>query len=288
MNGERATYQIRPNNHVSVFPYPGGKGRHSDWLIEKMPGHDTYVEVFGGSAALMYNKPPAKNEVYNDVNDDLVQFFTVLRERTDDLAEWLAAVPYSRSMYEDWVDAYFDGYRPEDPIERAGRFYTLRYMQFAGDIAMPNGFKTRAKRSPARTFDNAKARLKDLAGRFRQVIIENKDYTDILEAYDDSSVDVLFYLDPPYVDTEYYYGREFDHDAFVDALHDVESDWMLSYAELPDGLEDYYTVHRGRRHRMCRDASDATEHLVMNFDPAARDAFVSDGTVQRRLSGVTS
>jgi site-specific DNA-adenine methylase len=36
-----------------------------------------------------------------------------------------------------------------------------------------------------------------LATRFDQVTIENQDYTDILEAYDDSAVDVLFYADPP-------------------------------------------------------------------------------------------
>lgn len=78
MSSEEAD-RDQPNNNVSVFPYPGGKGREAGWILEKMPPHDTFVDVFGGSGAIIYNKPPSKYEVYNDVNDDLVQFFEVRR-----------------------------------------------------------------------------------------------------------------------------------------------------------------------------------------------------------------
>ena len=87
----------QPNNHVSVFPYPGGKGRGVDWILEKMPPHDTFVDVFGGSGAIIYNKPPSTNEVYNDANEDLVQFFQVLREHEDDLLEWIDEGDIDRS-----------------------------------------------------------------------------------------------------------------------------------------------------------------------------------------------
>lgn len=274
-----ATERSRPNNHVSVFPYPGGKGREADWILEKMPPHDTFVDVFGGSGAIIYNKPRSKNEVYNDVNEDLVQFFEVLRTREDDLHQWLRAVPYSRSLYEQWVHEFFDGVRPDDPIERAGRFFTLRYMQFAGDISMVNGFKTRAKRSPARTFDNARERIHELADRFRDVILECRSFERVLDTYDDDDADVLFYCDPPYVDREDYYPGEFNHEQFVESLAGLQNDWMVSYADdLPDGLADLgHVVSRGRRHRMCRSASDSTEFLVCSFDPAERSQFLRDG-----------
>lgn len=275
--------QEPPHNQVSVFPYPGGKGRQSEWILDKMPPHDTYVEVFGGSGALLYNKPVSKNEIYNDLNDDLTQFFTVLREREDDLVDWLRTVPYSRRQYEEWVEAFFDGDRHADPVERAGRFFALRFMQFGGDISMKNGFKVRAKRSPARTFDNARERIHDLAQRFSQVIIENCDYCQIFETYDDTDVDVVFYADPPYIGKEHYYGVDFDHDAFVDVLTGVDSDWMVSYDELPQGLENYTVISRERRHRMARGGSKVTEYLVCNFDPTDRSRFVGDGAEQTRL-----
>ena len=278
-----------PENHVSVFPWPGGKGRRSEWLLSKMPAHDCYVEAFGGSAALLYNKPRSHNEVYNDVNDDLVQFFEVLRDRDDELAEWVRDVPYARSLHSDWIDAYLDGHRPDDPIERAGRFWCLRYMQFAAKPFEKSGFKVRNYWNPSRTFDNAKGRLREIADRFRAVTIENRDFVDILEGYDaawndSDDPDVLFYLDPPYVGTEHYYSLEFDHRRFVEALADVDGRWMCSYSELPDGLDDYHVLSRERRHRMTRsNASVATERLVCNFDPTQEPFFVDQETRQQTL-----
>jgi len=281
-----------PENHVSVFPWPGGKGRRSDWIISRMPPHDCYVEVFGGSAAIMYNKPPSHNEVYNDVNDDLVQFFKMLRNRGDGLAEWVRNVPYSRSLYEDWIDDFLAGHRPDDPIERAGRFWSLRYMQFAARPDKKAGFKVRNYWNPARTFDNAKGQLQELADRFRAVTIEHRDYRKILDGYDalwsdPDEPDVLFYLDPPYIGTEHYYNDEFDHEAFVDALAAVDGYWMCSYSELPEGLEEYHVLARQRRHRMTRsNASEATEHLVCNFNPFECSQFLASG-VQQTLAHAT-
>jgi DNA adenine methylase len=293
-NHTRDTYRAdgnedSPENHVSVFPWPGGKGRRSDWIISKIPPHDCYVEVFGGSAAILYNKPRSHNEVYNDVNDDLVQFFKVLRDREDELSQWVRDVPYARSLHSDWIDAYLDGYRPDDPIERAGRFWCLRYMQFAAKPFEESGFKVRNYWNPARTFDNAKARLRELTDRFDAVTIENRDWSAVVGGYDASwddpdHPDVLFYLDPPYVGTEHYYALEFDHEAFVDGLEEIDGRWMCSYAEIPDGLEDYYVLDRERRHRMTRsNASEATEHLVCNFDPTREPSFVDESTSQQTL-----
>jgi DNA adenine methylase len=276
------------NNHVSVFPYPGGKGRESDWILEKLPPHDTFVDVFGGSGAIIYNKPPSKNEVYNDINGDLVQFFRVLREQPDPLENWVRNVPYSRSVYDEWATAFFNGHRPDDPVERAGRFWTLRYMQFGGDARMKNGFKVRAKRSPARTFDNARERLQELADRFADVIIENRDYLEILSGYDDTDVDVVFYCDPPYVGKEDYYGEAFDHQRFVSALENTCSDWLVSYEKLPDGLSSVgHVSERTRRHRMGQTADDATEYLVTSFDPQRRPQFLENGEQQRLGAGAT-
>lgn len=282
------------DNHVCVFPYPGGKGRESDWILEKMPEHRCYVEPFGGSGALIYNKPESRTEIYNDVNDDLVQFFRVLRERPEELREWLQKVPYARSVYDEWATQFYEGERPEDPIERAGRFYALRFMTFAGATDCKNGFKVRHKRSPARTFNNARDRLEQVAERFSEVVIENRDFEKILGGYD--SRETLFYCDPPYLGRgKEYYGAKFDHARFADALIDVDGDWMVSYTELPDAFvarligatrsgEDFYVLERERRHRMCRGASDARERLVCNFDPESTASFVEVGVKQEVLS----
>jgi len=63
----------------SVFPFPGGKILSSSLDHRALPEHKCYVEVFGGSGAVLVNKPESHTEVYNDLDGDLVQFFEVLR-----------------------------------------------------------------------------------------------------------------------------------------------------------------------------------------------------------------
>jgi DNA adenine methylase len=268
-------YTPRESSQTGTFPYPGGKGDIAQWIVATMPAHDTYVEVFGGAAGVMYTKPRSKYEIYNDHNEDLPQFFTVLRDRPDELSEWLQSVPYSRSQYEDWVAEFYNGVRPDDPIARAGRFFSLRYMQFLGIASSPNGFKTRARRSPARTFENARKRIHSLARRFNQVTIESQDYQAILEKYDDAAVDVLFYADPPYVGGEDQYEGEFDHEAFVDCLRDIENDWMVSCSTIPEGLSECTIVEQQSRHRMTRSSDGVPERIVCNFDPEERHSFAA-------------
>lgn len=47
--------------------YPGGKGKSYQQIINLMPRHDTYIEPFLGSAAVLKNKLTAKVNIVNDL-----------------------------------------------------------------------------------------------------------------------------------------------------------------------------------------------------------------------------
>ena len=67
-------------------------------LLPLIPEHACYVEVFGGAAALLLNKPPSPMEVYNDADSELVNLFEVVRDDVDAFvkqADWLL---YSREL----------------------------------------------------------------------------------------------------------------------------------------------------------------------------------------------
>jgi len=64
--------------------YYGGKVRLAEWIISHFPKHTTYIEPFGGGAAVLLNKPRSKNEIYNDKDNWVVNFFWVLREQWDE------------------------------------------------------------------------------------------------------------------------------------------------------------------------------------------------------------
>jgi len=265
---------------LSAFPYPGGKTIYCNEIIDRMPEHRRYVEPFGGSAAVLLNKPKSYIEVYNDLDDDVVQFFRVLREHREELEAWLENTPFSRSIYEDWVTEFYNGHCPDDPVARAGRWFYLRYTQFNGSLDRRNGFKTGGKRNEARSFRGSIKDLQTVAGRFSEVTIECQSYKEVLDRYDHSNT--LFYLDPPYYNTgadrdHYRVGGDFDHEQFVDELQNRKGDWIVSYAELPPGLSDAseriesYTAMWSMSYDDKR--QETKEHLVMNFDPADRELF---------------
>lgn len=256
----------------SVFPYPGGKSYLAPWIIDHFPQHKCYVEVFGGAGAVLLNKEPSHTEVYNDRDGDLVQFFRVLRDQEEELVEWLNRTPYAREQHYEWAEAFYEGERPDDPVERAGRFFYLRYSQYAAKYDGPSGFAFAHQRNKARKLRNATESLQELAERFHDVQIENVDFADIIDRYD--SEKTLFYADPPYMDEgdDLYRHGEFEHERFVDALVDADGMWAVSYQRLPERLQEYTVVEKGRSQFMSKHADDeerkteATERLVMNYD----------------------
>src|SRR6266581_5436560 len=80
-----------------AFGYYGGKFSHLDFILPLLPTHFThYCEVFGGSAAVLINRPPAPVETYNDLDGEVVNFFECLRDHGKELVRLISLTPFSR------------------------------------------------------------------------------------------------------------------------------------------------------------------------------------------------
>ena len=79
----------------------GGKGNMVKKLLKLIPEHKIYVEVFGGGASLLFAKEPSPIEIYNDIDEGLVNFFRVLRDPEKFGKFYAKAVltPYSRAEF---------------------------------------------------------------------------------------------------------------------------------------------------------------------------------------------
>lgn len=273
------------------FPYPGGKKRYTSWILSCVPDHRTYVEVFGGSGALLTAKERSKIEIYNDINGDLVTFFEVLRESPEELTDWLYKTPYSRKLYSKWVREWQDGERPDNRVTYAGQFFYLRCTQFSAKTGQIAGFKTSKSRPEAAEYHNRIGRLEKHAERFQSVVIEQLDWRDILSKYDGE--ETVFYLDPPYLDNSGIYGTgEFDHGGFFESIQTLNADWLVSFQEVPDALEGYHADSYHSEYKMGQNGNGSehdramTEYLITNFDPDDRPVFQS--AEQRTLSELTT
>jgi DNA adenine methylase len=294
----------RGGKKLSAFPYPGGKTSYVGEIVRQFPEHRRYIEPFGGSAAVLLNKPLSYIEVFNDLNSDIVHFFEVLRNRKDELQEWLRQTPFSRELHERWGSAWFQGERPDDALERAGRWYYLRYTQYGGKINVFSGFKTSIKRNEARSFRGATEHLDEVVARLHNVIIENQDYREVVDRYD--RPDSLFYFDPPYVGTrDNFYGTgEFDHQQLVDVVSDIEGYCVCSYGDLPDAFQPLienrreggggsqwtlrqFTAHYSLSTEEGEERDEADEHLLLNFDPRDEPEFTdaSQTTLEEAFAG---
>jgi len=257
----------------NVFPYPGNKARHSDWILQHIPDHECYVELFGGAAGVLFNKPRSKIEVYNDLNGDIPHFFEVLRDKGNELQEWLRNVPYSREIYDEWADEYYEGFRPDDDIERAGRFFFLRYSQFGGKIESKQGFATSKRPNRSSAFRSAIESLYTFRDRLSGVVIESQPAEKLIDRHD--SKDTLFYADPPYEGTEGRYNSSgFNHRKLAEKAKEIDGNIAISYDSIPPHYGDKFSVvSKSSRFAIGAGGRESTEYLIMNYDPETTPMF---------------
>jgi DNA adenine methylase len=258
----------------AVFPFRGGKGHLASWITDNIPEHTCYVEVFGGAAGVLFNKPRSDVEIYNDRDRDLVQFFEVLHDRREELVEWLDAVPYSRDIHDDWAGAFYNGYRPTDDIERAGQFFYLRYSQWGSSYDAPSGFATSKVQDQSQAYKNKLDRLEEFANRLKGVTIEAFDWTELIEKYD--SDETVFYCHLPYPSTQDYYPVSgIDHERLVETLTEIEGSALFSADEVVEGLGKIYVEARDAKFYIDDgvrgEAKDVEQLLAMNFDPESAE-----------------
>ncbi|MBZ2197257.1 DNA adenine methylase [Occultella gossypii] len=178
-------------------PYFGGKQRIAQRLVDLLPAHEHYVEPYAGGLSILMAKPPSKLETINDLDQDIMTFWRVLRDRPADLERACALTPHSRAEHQ--VSRDRTGL---DDIERARRVW-VSLTQGRGGQLMRTGW--RFYLNPAGTsmgmpgyLDGYVDRLAPAAERLHRVSLECRPAIEIIEAYG-GSPDTLLYVDPPYL-----------------------------------------------------------------------------------------
>lgn len=174
--------------------YFGSKFRLAPWILKHFPDHTTYVEPFGGGGSIMLRKAPSYNDVYNDLDHVVVNFFKVLRERPSELIQAIQLTPYSR---EEQLESFIES---DDELESARRLYVRCWQTHGGGrTSMKSGWRfEKTDRRGSRAIDdwNKTDHLQAIINRLKYVQIENDDAIRIIQRYDHPNT--LFYLDPPY------------------------------------------------------------------------------------------
>ena len=264
------------NKRLNFFWYTGGKSYLLKPLLSILPEHVVYVEVFGGAGNLLLNKKPVLNEIINDVDDDIVNLFTVV-SRDDTFEQFnkiIQSLPYSRTVHQKMREILKEPfeYNPFEPnVQRAVACYYFKN----SSVSSEGGFGVSRTGNHSISYANKLDKLKQVRERLRKVIVEHLDFEECIRKYD--TPDALFFLDPPYLGAEHYYKNDFtieDHKRLLNLLPTIKGKFILTTYRnelYENALRNFYclTVSNVKYSAASKKKKDRVEECIYtNFEPA--------------------
>ena len=210
----------------SFIGWIGGKSRLKNQIISLIPADcSRYIEVCGGAGWVLFGKNKIKGqmEVLNDIDGDLINLYRQIKNNCSELQkeiDWLQ----SRELFNQYRYEIENKVKLTD-LQRAARYLYLIKCSFGSNR---NSFATDTK-----TIYNIIDDLPAYKERLKSVIIENRDFESLIKTYDRPGA--VFYIDPPYVESERYYNRNYcnfgkkDHLRLNKVLNNIKGRFILSY-----------------------------------------------------------
>lgn len=249
----------------------GGKSQLARTIIEMMPEHAHYCEVFGGAGWVLFKKSPSKIETINDINGDLINLYRVFKYHLEALLQEFETQLISRDEFERLK--VIPSHTLTD-IQRAARFYYLLRTCFGAKVSDPNFFNHAERKGNLKLGDELRQVLTAIHERLQKVTVENRNFDALIHKMD--RPDTLFYLDPPYYNCENYYGKDiFSRDDFVklrDILKNIKGKFILSLNDVPEVRELFGEFHlqskkiRWSLNTESTDENNGKELIITNFE----------------------
>lgn len=251
-----------------IIPWMGGKRRLASQLIPLFPKHSCYVELFCGGAALYFLRDePAKVEVINDLDGELINLYRVVQNHLEEFVKQFKWALTSRQMFKWLKEAYVDGLTD---IQRAARFYYLQQHAFgAKRYGQHFGTKTSSK---APNLLRIEETLSEAYIRLAGTFIENLSWIDCFKRYDRPHS--FFYADPPYWQLTGY-NVEFGLDQYellAEAMRTAQGKVMVSlndHEDMREVFKDFNIKNLNIKYSVSRSveskSKSSSEIVIMNY-----------------------
>ncbi len=247
------------------------------YILPLIPENGCYIEPFCGGATVLFAKPRTQNEIINDNNDVLINFYKVLKDknRSKKLISMCKASLYSRSIHLEAGRLLKSG----TDIEKAWALWFKINSGFSGKLDGGFSITRMTNSSHAMRLTNLKNNLHYISKRLEQVQIENINALDCIKNYDVEHI--FFYIDPPYLgaDQGHYKGyTESDFIELLEMLSCIKGKFLLSCypgAEIDSYIEsqnwNYFTIKQriravNKSQKKESNKKYKTEMLSWNYD----------------------
>lgn len=261
----------------SPIRWVGGKSRFRKYIIPIIPQHTCYVEPFAGGAWILFAKPPSSVEILNDIDQELITFYRVLKHQPEQLIASFDWELVSRNEFERLANL---DPRTLTDIERAHRFYYLIMAGWGGELDYPR-FQTSISDGGhgnrlIGALKHLRQKLEPVHKRLSTVIIEDLSWEDCIDRYD--KLQTVMYIDPPYPNNGCNYKHNMqdwaDHQRLAHRLAQSKSRWILSSYDVPEIHEMYdgYNILTVQTYSGMNTKKNGAERvinqevLITNFD----------------------
>ena len=209
----------------------GGKSKLRNTIIEMIPRHTCYVELFFGAGWVYFGKEESKVEVINDIDSELVNLFKTIKYHSPEIERLLQYEFSGRDIFEEYKNCSIE-YLTE--IHRAIRFLYLITQSFAGKGKV-YGYGT-TKKPSQHIFKEV---LGEIRERLKNTYVENLSFEKIIDKYDREHS--FFFCDPPYFETSGYDNKfgEDEHIMLLDKLKNLKGKFLLTINDHPKVREWY-------------------------------------------------
>jgi DNA adenine methylase len=221
-----------------MISYYGGKFPHLLWLLSKFPkGKYHFVDIMcgAGNVALNVNYPLI---TINDINDEVMNLFRILRDQHDEFMRLVYFTPFSRAEHCSIVLAERNGEKYPD-LERARRYFIKSQLGYGANGSQNNhygvGFEWMLHTSNYYRVDNWNFKLKKLGNLVEHLRHFQIEQRDALELFDDvNHKGSIVYFDPPYLLNLRKAKKRY--------THEVPDDFHRQLAEKVKGAECFVAI----------------------------------------------
>ena len=200
----------------------GNKAKIADKIEQYFPKYDLWIEPFFGEGGMFFNKKyQAKHNIVNDIDGDVINLYTVLRDHKEELRKQIALMPIHNDLFQYWCKN-----KEQDPILQAVRFLFLSNFSFLGTGGCLRFGMFNSKKILLNNIDLTYNKL-------QFVQFNNTDCIKFLKSIPYNNINdkirSFIYLDPPYINTVNNYTQGFTQDNVVQLL-DFLQDYNVKFA----------------------------------------------------------
>ena len=258
--------------------YYGGKQYITTWVLSNFPKNYHrmfYVEPFAGGLSVFFSKKPSEGETISDIDKDLFIFYKNLRDNPAELKRRIYATLYSENEHT-YAKKILKNKTNYSEMEIAWATFLSINFSFScmknGSFGYSKGINCDGTTSPrTRVQKNKLLKFNWFSKRLKDCQIMNRPALDMIKRFD--SEDALFYLDPPYPETDQSYQHQFTNNQWnemIECLKTIKGKFLLSFY-LKDWMSfpaKWKIIQKKSRNTTSINKEDRTnrvESLIKNF-----------------------